>query len=163
LTFVELAQNHLRYPATGAQRPALRRFSIHSTDVNLFRAYDRRMGCAKLEAVDAEALIGTLAELLRELAGAAEEWGLSWLRPLAVLAAEIEFSSLRQSKLASTVIADECRELAGLLGGSSGIDAEFAARYASLTQASGRVAHLHERALSISRAIAGYATCGGPF
>jgi hypothetical protein len=120
----------------------------------------RAMGCARLDEVDAETLIGTLAELLRELAGAADNCGLGWLRPLAVLTAEIEFSSLRKSKIASAAITDECRELAGLLSGSSGMDAEFAARYASLAQASGRVADLHERALSMSRAIAAWQCVG---
>jgi hypothetical protein len=114
----------------------------------------RGMGCARLDELDAETLVGTLGELLRELAGAADKGSLAWLRPLAVLAAELEFSSLHKSKLASATIADECRELAGLLSGSSGMDAEFAARCASLTQASGRVADLHESALSMSRAMA---------
>jgi hypothetical protein len=113
-----------------------------------------RMGCARLDDLDAETLVGTLGELLRALAEAAEDGSLAWLRPLAVLTAELEFSSLRKSTVASAAIADECRELAGLLSGSSGMDAEFAARCASLTRASDRVADLHESALSMSRALA---------
>jgi hypothetical protein len=57
------------------------------------------MGCARFDDVNAEALIGTLAEVLRELAGAADNCELGWLRPLAVLTAPSEFSSLRKSRV----------------------------------------------------------------
>jgi hypothetical protein len=135
----------------------------------VFRAYYRVMVCAGVAAVNMETLLETLADLLRELGAAAENGEVGWLRPLAVLTAEIEFSLLRPSKLAAASVADECRELTGLLNGSSGSHAEFGARYASLRRASSRLAELHERALSASQAMAGprssgdtpvHATCG---
>ena len=93
-----------------------------------------------------EALVGTLEQMLAELAGLTVDGDLGWVRPLAVLSAEIEYSALRSSRVDSIGLAHACRELLDLLVGSPGAGGEFASRYAAAHQASPAIAALHDRA-----------------
>jgi hypothetical protein len=101
----------------------------------------------------AEALVGVLEQMLAELVGATGDGDAGWLRPLAVLIAEIEYSAVRSPEVDSTNLADECRELSDLLGGSSRAGAEFATRYSVARGTSPVVAALHDRAISACRRI----------
>jgi hypothetical protein len=70
-----------------------------------------------MERRAAEQLVGALREMLTELAAATDDGDVGWLRPLAVLTAEIEYSALRRPTVDSNNLADECRELSELLAG----------------------------------------------
>jgi len=102
----------------------------------------------------AEVLVGTLNDMLARLAEDTSGGDVSWLRPLAVLSAEIEYSALRSTSVDSIGLADECRELSYLLACCRRADAEFASRYPFARRASPAVAALHDRALAACRTVA---------
>jgi hypothetical protein len=102
----------------------------------------------------AEALVGALEQMLAELAGATGDGDVAWIRPLAVLSAEIEYSAVRSPEFDSINLADECRELRDLLAGSPLDGGEFASRYAIAHRASPAIAALHDRALAACRKLA---------
>jgi hypothetical protein len=107
----------------------------------------------KVERSAAGVLVGALEEMLAELAGCASEGDLAWLRPLAVLSAEIEYSALRGATVDSTNLADECREVTALLTGRAS-EAEFAARYPAALMISPAITALQDRALAACRLVA---------
>jgi hypothetical protein len=109
-----------------------------------------------VERRTAEALVGTLEQMLAELVDAARDGDVGWLRPLAVLSAEIEYSAVRSAEVDSINLTDECRELSDLLGSFSRADAEFASRYTEARGASPGIAALHDRALSACRIVAAW-------
>jgi hypothetical protein len=100
----------------------------------------------------AEALVAALEQMLAEIASATFGGDVGWLRPLAVLSAEIEYSALRGHRVDSINLADECREVGDLLAGSSGAG-EFATRYAVAYRASPAIAALRDRALAACRSV----------
>ena len=51
-----------------------------------------------MERSAAEALVGTLEQMLAALAGTTDDGDVGWLRPLAVLSAEIEYSAVRRDR-----------------------------------------------------------------
>jgi hypothetical protein len=102
----------------------------------------------------AEALVRALEQMLAELAGATGDGDVAWIRPLAVLSAEIEYSAVRSPEVDSITLADECRELSDLLDGSPVRGGEFASRYAIAHRASPAIAALHDRALAACRTVA---------
>lgn len=111
-----------------------------------------------VEQCAAENLIGALEQILAALAPASDG-NIGWLRPLAVLRAEIEYSTFRCASVDPVNLADECRELTELLVCSRG-DTPFAVRYTEVRRTSPTLAALHDRALSICRILA--ATPGVP-
>jgi hypothetical protein len=104
-----------------------------------------------VERAAAEALVGALELLIAELARASNGSDIGWLRPLAVLRAEIEYSVLRGPQIDSITLADECRELSDLLEGSATNRSEFVLRYAIAYRASTAIATLHDRVLAACR------------
>lgn len=105
----------------------------------------------------AETLVGTLEQMLAELAQAThatEGDDVAWLRPLAVLSVEIEYSAVRTSEVDSLGLAGACRDLDELLAGFSGDGGEFAARYARAHRAFPAVAMLHARAVAACQEVA---------
>jgi len=109
-------------------------------------------GTTGCERCAAEALVGALELLLAELVSSLGDGDVAWIRPLAVLSAEIEYSAVRSPGVDSINLADECRELSHLLAGSPG-DGEFASRYVIAHRASPAIAALHERALTTCRTL----------
>jgi hypothetical protein len=101
----------------------------------------------------AEALVGALEQMLSELAGATDDGDVGWLRPLAVLSAEIEYSTVRSPRLDLINLADACRELSDLLTSAPRADPEFASRYRIARRASATVALLHDRTLAACHAL----------
>jgi hypothetical protein len=118
-------------------------------------------GVTSVERRRAEAVVQVLEELLLALAGATVGADLGWLRPLAILAAEIEYSALRSRTLDSLNLANECQEVSDLLCCSSHADVRFASRYFELRSAPG-LAALHDCALAACRAVAGTHDVGRP-
>jgi hypothetical protein len=102
----------------------------------------------------AEALVGALEQILAELPGATGDGDVAWIRPLAVLSAEIEYSAVRSREVDSINLADECRELSDLLADPRADGGEFASRYATARRASPAIADLHDQALAACRAVA---------
>jgi hypothetical protein len=100
-----------------------------------------------------EALVDALEQMLAELAGVTAGGDVGWVRPLAVLSAEIEYSALRSSRVDSIGLAHECRELVDLLAGSPGAGGQFASRYAAAHQASPAIAALHDRVLAACQTV----------
>jgi hypothetical protein len=111
-------------------------------------------GTAGCERRAAEALVGTLEQMLTELACSTYDRDLAWIRPLAVLSAEIEYSAVRSPEVDSINLADEVRQLSDLLAGSPRDGGEFAARYARAHRASPTIAALHDKALATCRTVA---------
>jgi hypothetical protein len=111
-------------------------------------------GTTGCERRAAEALVGALEQMLAELARSTGDGDVAWIRPLAVLGAEIEYSAVRSPEVDSINLADECRQLSELLAGSRGDDGEFAAKYAIAHRASPAIAALHEKALATCRTVA---------
>jgi hypothetical protein len=110
---------------------------------------------ASAEQRTAAVLVGALEEMLSRLAaGAKSDREVGWLRPLAVLGAEIEYTALRRPTVDSTGLADECRELSALLACQSDSNAEFAKHYPLARRASPAVAALHDRIRSACEAVA---------
>jgi hypothetical protein len=119
-----------------------------------------------VEGHAANMLVGALEEMLAELAGNADGSDIGWLRPLAVLSAEIEYNAPRSSEVDSVNLADECRELSNLLGGLQRAvprlddhdalpdlpEPSFVSRY-TLARDSLAMATLHDHALAACRAI----------
>ena len=101
----------------------------------------------------AQALIGALEQMLAELAASTGDGDVAWVRPLAVLSAEIEYSAVRSREVDSINLADECRELSHLLAAAND-GGEFASRYAIARRASPAIAALHDRALAVCRTVA---------
>src|SRR5579863_2615513 len=99
----------------------------------------------------AEVLVGALEQMLAELACSTGDGDIAWIRPLAVLGAEIEYSAVRSPKVDSINLADECRQLSDLLAGSPRDGGEFATRYAIAHRASPVIAALHDKALATCR------------
>ena len=93
----------------------------------------------------AEALVAVLEETAAALAKMAPDGDVGWLRPLAVLTAEIEYSALRRSTVDMTSLADECSELQHLLSSGRDTEDEFASRYRAARRASPSLARLHHR------------------
>jgi hypothetical protein len=106
-----------------------------------------------LERRAAEALVGTLEEMLAQLAAATGDGDVAWLRPLAVLSAEIEYSALRNPEADAVNLAQACRELSHLLASSISGEGEFASAYAIARRASPAIAVLHDRALATCRTL----------
>lgn len=101
----------------------------------------------------AVALVSALEQMLAALQDATVDGDLGWLRPLAVLSAEIEYSVLRRQTVDAAGFADECREVSELLSGSARADEEFMTRYTRARRGSTAVAKLHARALAACRAL----------
>jgi len=101
----------------------------------------------------ARALVGALEAVLAELAAATVDGDVDWLRPLALLSAEIEYSALRGRTLDAANLANECREVTELLTSSTVVDGGFASRYRTACRTSSAIAALHDRALTACRAI----------
>jgi hypothetical protein len=95
----------------------------------------------------AEALVRALEGMLAALATASDGDN-AWLRPLAVLSAEIEYSSLRGPTVDAASLADQCMELTALLGGSAQAASEFATRYTKARRVSPEIETLHDRAIT---------------
>jgi hypothetical protein len=96
----------------------------------------------------AAALVAALEGMLVELQDATPDGDVDWLRPLAVLTAEIEYSALRTTTVDAANLAKECLEVIDLLACSPRVDAQFASRYPLARRASLAVADLHEQALA---------------
>ncbi|MGA3121032.1 MAG: hypothetical protein ABSF69_09715 [Polyangiaceae bacterium] len=100
----------------------------------------------------AAALVTDLEEMLMELKDALPDGDAGWLRPMAVLSAEIEYSALRGETVDAANLTDELRELSELLSGSARpADRTFTARYRLARRTSPEVARLHERVLAACR------------
>lgn len=108
------------------------------------------MGCDRRAA---EVLVGTLEKMLAELACSTDDGDVAWIRPLAVLSAEIEYSGVRSPEVDSVNLADECRQLSDLLAGSPGDGGEFTARYVIAHRASPAIAALHDKTLATCRTV----------
>jgi hypothetical protein len=101
----------------------------------------------------ADALVGALEQMLAELAALHGDGDVGWVRPLAVLSAEIEYSALRSSGGHSTGLADVCRELIDMLAFPPTAGGEFASRYVVAHRTSPAIAGLHDRILAACRTI----------
>jgi len=99
------------------------------------------------ERYTAGLIVGTLEEMLSKLAAATGNGDVDWLRPLAVLSVEIEYSALRCTTVDQLNLVDECRELSTLLTGGAS-ESEFARRYPAVRRSCPAVAELHARILS---------------
>jgi len=100
-----------------------------------------------------EELVGALEQMLAELAGVTTGGDVGWVRPLAVLSAEIEYGALRRPQVDSIGLAVVCCELIDLLATPPGAGSEFASRYAVAYRTSPAIAALHERVLAVCRTI----------
>jgi hypothetical protein len=101
----------------------------------------------------AAALVGDLEGLLAALAQTEAETDIGWLRPLALLSAEIEYSALRRTDIDAASLAEACRELSDLLACSPRASVRFVARYAAARGRSPSIAALHERAVAACDAL----------
>jgi hypothetical protein len=101
----------------------------------------------------AAALVADLELLLAALVQTGAETDVGWLRPLALLSAEIEYSALRRTDLDAASLAEACRELADLLACSPRASVRFAARYPVARGRSPSLAALHERAVGACDAL----------
>ena len=95
-------------------------------------------------------LLDVLEEMLAGLAKGTAARDVEWLRPLAVLSAEIEYSALRRD---GADLAQECRELSDLLAGAPSGKEPFAAHYPVARRESPAVAARHARALAACEAL----------
>jgi len=77
----------------------------------------------------AAVLVAHLEGMLAALAETAADRDVDWLRPLALLSAEIEYSALRRTDIDAAGLAEECRELRDLLACSPRAAIPFVARY----------------------------------
>ena len=101
----------------------------------------------------AAALVADLEGLLAALAQTEAEADVGWLRPLALLSAEIEYSALRRTDIDAGSLAEECRELSDLLACSPRASVRFVARYPVARGRSPSIAALHERAIAACDAL----------
>jgi hypothetical protein len=98
-------------------------------------------------------LVAHLEGMLAALAETAADRDVDWLRPLALLSAEIEYSALRRTDIDAAGLADECRELSDLLACSPRAAIPFVARYPEARRQLPGVADMHERALAACDAL----------
>jgi hypothetical protein len=98
-------------------------------------------------------LVAHLEGMLAALAETAADRDVDWLRPLALLSAEIEYSALRRTDIDAAGLADECRELSDLLACSPRAAIPFVARYPEARRQLPGVAVMHERALAACDAL----------
>jgi hypothetical protein len=110
-------------------------------------------GTTTVEKRAAEALVGALEQMLAELGGVTVGGDVGWVRPLAVLSAEIEYIALRSSRVDSIGLVHVCRELVDLLAGPPDAGGEFASRYVAAQRASPPIAALHDRVLAACRTV----------
>jgi hypothetical protein len=96
----------------------------------------------------AAALVAALEDILAQLQDATPDGDHGWLKPLAVVTAEIEYSALRGTTIDGANLAEECREVSDLLACSPRVDVQFASRYSLARRASPAVADLQRRALA---------------
>ncbi len=101
----------------------------------------------------AAALLRALDGLNRELAASTPSGGLTWLRTLAVVTAELEFTLLRCPRTDWEAVATECRELHDLLTGAAPSNREFAERYGVARRSSARLSALHDHVIAIGSAV----------
>lgn len=101
----------------------------------------------------AAALVADLEGLLAALAQTEAETDVGWLRPLALLSAEIEYSALRRTEIDASSLADACQELSDLLACSPRASVRFVARYPVARRRSPSVAALHDRAVAACDAL----------
>ena len=94
----------------------------------------------------AAALVADLECLLAALAQTTGETDVGWLRPLALLSAEIEYGALRRADVDAASLAEACRELSELLACSPRASVRFAVCYPAARGRSPSIAALHERA-----------------
>jgi hypothetical protein len=104
----------------------------------------------------AETLVSTVEEMLAQLAGTSAG-DTSWLRPLAVLCAELEYSVVRSRRFDPVTVSQECLELSHLLARSPTADGTFTSRYVLARRASASIAILHDRALAACRTVVTHA------
>jgi hypothetical protein len=102
----------------------------------------------------AENMVEILERLLAALAAGTDD--VDWLRCLAVLSAEIEYSGVRGPTVDAVNLAEECREIEALLTNDPPVAAGtvFATRYPRARQESPWVESLHHRALAAARDVA---------
>jgi hypothetical protein len=91
--------------------------------------------------------------LLAALAQTEAETDVGWLRPLALLSAEIEYGALRRTDIDAASLADACRELSDLLTCSPLASVRFVARYPAARGRWPSIAALHERAVAACDAL----------
>jgi hypothetical protein len=96
----------------------------------------------------AAALVADLEGLLAALAQTSAEMDVGWLRPLALLSAEIEYSALRRTDVDAATLGAACRELGELLACSPRACVRFGARYPVARGRWASIAALHERAVA---------------
>jgi len=108
-------------------------------------AAERRRAAAAVVA-DLEVLLAALAQTEAETDG-------GWLRPLALLSAEIEYSALRRTDIDAESLAEACRELSDLLACSPRASVRFVARYPIARGRSPSIAALHDRAVAACDAL----------
>jgi hypothetical protein len=113
-------------------------------------------GSVGVDRSAAEVLVGALEAMLAELTATADGDN-GWLRPLAILSAEIEYGALRSPRVDPSNVIDACCELHHLLL-SCRDEGEFASRYARAVNARSVIGTLHERALVACRAVAASVT-----
>jgi hypothetical protein len=101
----------------------------------------------------AAVLVAHLEGMLAALAETAADRDVDWLRPLALLSAEIEYSALRRTDIDAAGLAEECRELRDLLACSPRAAIPFVARYPEARRQWPGVAVMHERALAACDAV----------
>ena len=101
----------------------------------------------------AAALVADLEGLLAALAQTEAEADIGWLRPLALLSAEIEYSALRRTDVDAASLAEACRELGDLLACSPRASLRFVARYPVARGRWPSIAALHERAAAACDAL----------
>jgi hypothetical protein len=99
----------------------------------------------------AAALVAELEGLLAALVHTEAETG--WLRPVALLSAEIEYSALRRTEIDTASLAEACRELRDLLTCSPCAAVRFVIRYPVARGRSPSIAALHERAVAACDAL----------
>jgi hypothetical protein len=98
-------------------------------------------------------LAGVLDELVDTLVGASHG-EVAWLRALAVVSVEVEFSVRHRSHVDANDVAAACQEASDLLTAEPGSEDDFASRYARARTASIWTATLHKRAIVACRDLA---------
>jgi hypothetical protein len=99
--------------------------------------------------VDARALVSALDELVSALAAATPGGDVSWIRPLAVLRTEVEYSALHGAASEVDEIGEECTEIVDLLSTHAHPDEDFSSRYSIARLASPSLDAAHERAVEV--------------
>lgn len=99
------------------------------------------------------ALSSSLRDLTAGLIDASRGADLSWLRPLVILAAEIEVEGFPCGRIDWLVVRDECYELANLLTGAAGHAESFSAPYKQALRDSDSLKDLVKQVLERCRAL----------